>query len=295
MENRGAFSGFHPVNNLLFFAIVLAVAMTVRHPVYVGITLLSGIVALRIPPGGRGGGLLPMLLPMALLAALINPAFNHRGVTILFYLPSGNPVTLESILYGLGAAGMLSGVVVWFAFWCRMMTADKLVYLFGRVVPALSLVLSVTLRFVPLFVCRLRQARDAQQGLYPAEKGRLAPLRRGIRVFSALITWGMEQAIETADSMRARGYGLPGRRAYTLYRFDRRDRYMLAWLVFCGLFLAAGALAGAMQWEYYPVVTGTPLGGVSGLFPLCYLALCLTPPGAELWYERRWRQAHGDA
>ena len=30
-------------------------------------------------------------LPVLLLAALVNPAFNHAGVTILIYLPSGNP------------------------------------------------------------------------------------------------------------------------------------------------------------------------------------------------------------
>ena len=40
----------------------------------------------------------------ALLAAVVNPAFVHQGVTILTYLPSGNPLTLESILYGLAAA-----------------------------------------------------------------------------------------------------------------------------------------------------------------------------------------------
>ena len=37
------------------------------------------------------------LLPMLLLAAVVNPAFNHEGATLLTYLPSGNPLTLESM------------------------------------------------------------------------------------------------------------------------------------------------------------------------------------------------------
>ena len=51
---------------------------------------------------GPWQGSLRVALPVLLLAALVNPAFNHAGVTILIYLPSGNPLTLESILYGRG-------------------------------------------------------------------------------------------------------------------------------------------------------------------------------------------------
>ena len=83
--------------------------------------------------------------PWRLLAALVNPAFNHEGATILTYLPSGNPLTLESMLYGVAAAVMLASVVLWFSSYNEVMTSDKFVYLFGRVIPALSLVLSMAL------------------------------------------------------------------------------------------------------------------------------------------------------
>ncbi len=46
-----------------------------------------------------------------------------------------------------------------------------------------------------------------------------------------MVTWSLENAIETADSMRARGYGLPGRTSFSIYRFDSRDSSALAWLV----------------------------------------------------------------
>ncbi len=48
-----------------------------------------------------------------------------------------------------------------------------------------------------------------------------------------MITWSLENAIETADSMRSRGYGLPGRSAFSIYRMDSRDKLALMWLSFC--------------------------------------------------------------
>ena len=100
---------------------------------------------------------------MMLMAALINPAFNHEGITILTYLPSGNPLTLESVLYGIAAAMMLAAVITWFSCYTAVMTSDKFIYLFGRIIPALSLVLSMTLRFVPKFKVQLHVVSEAQR------------------------------------------------------------------------------------------------------------------------------------
>ena len=71
------------------------------------------------------------MLPLLLLTALINPAFNHEGQTILTYLSNGNPITLESIVYGVAAAAMLVAVICWFSCYNSVMTSDKFVYLFG--------------------------------------------------------------------------------------------------------------------------------------------------------------------
>ena len=70
---------------------------------------------------------------------------------MLFYLKDGNPVTLESILYGVGSGIMLACVVSWFSVFHAVMTSDKFMYLFGKVIPAFSLLLSMCLRFVPRF------------------------------------------------------------------------------------------------------------------------------------------------
>ena len=163
MRNRDTFSGYHPTINFLYFALVLLFSMCLMHPVYLAISL-TGALAYDIYLKGRKAVRFAAmgLLPMAAVAALVNPAFNHEGATILTYLPSGNPLTLESMLYGVAAAVMLASVVLWFSSYNEVMTSDKFVYLFGRVIPALSLVLSMALRFIPKFKAQMQTVSEAQ-------------------------------------------------------------------------------------------------------------------------------------
>ena len=261
MRNKDAFSGYHPTINFLYYALVLLFSMCLMHPVYLAISL-TGALAYDIYLKGRKAVRFAVmgLLPMAALAALLNPAFNHEGATILTYLPSGNPLTLESILYGLAAGAMLCAVVLWFVCFNAVITSDKFVYLFGRVIPALSLVLSMTLRFVPLFRRQLEVVRQAQFCIgRDASCGSVwQRVRRAVTIFSIMVTWSLESAIDTADSMRSRGYGQPGRTAFSIYRLDSRDRSLLLWLAFCGTYLLAAALSRGLFFQYYPMLLGAP-------------------------------------
>lgn len=79
--------------------------MFLVHPVSLIISLGASLAYAVYLNGGRAVRFsLLVMLPMMAVAALVNPAFNHEGATLLAYLPSGNPLTLESILYGLAAA-----------------------------------------------------------------------------------------------------------------------------------------------------------------------------------------------
>ena len=290
---RDTFSDCHPAVNFLYFALVLACSMTLMHPACLLISLAGACCYVTRLCGLRElGRSAHWLVPMALLAALVNPAFVHQGVTILTYLPSGNPLTLESILFGLASALLLAAVVLWFRCFGEVMTSDKFIYLFGRIIPALSLVLSMTLRFVPRFRRQFRTVAQAQRFMgRDTENGSL--LRRGrnaMKVFSILVTWSLESAIDTADSMRSRGYGQPGRTAFALYRLDDRDRSLLLWLGFCGLYLLSGVLSGGLYFQYYPLLLGAPAQPLTVSFFAVYLLLCLTPAGLSLAQRRRLRR-----
>lgn len=290
MQNKDAFSGYHPLVNFLFFALVLGATMVFMHPVSLCISL-AGALGYSIYLKGWKRGSLPVLLPMILMAAILNPAFNHEGMTILTYLPSGNPLTLESIAYGIAAGGMLAAVILWFSCYTEVMTSDKFVYLFGHILPALSLLLSMTLRFVPRFKAQFQVVREAQKcvGRDISNGSILSRVKHMVTIFSIMVTWALENAIETADSMKSRGYGLPGRTAFSVYRFQERDKIALLWMLFCGCYIGCGAFLGGLKWRYFPTIQGVALTPWTVSLHLVYLALCYTPVALDRREDWKWK------
>ena len=286
-----AFSRCHPAVNFCFFLAVLGLSMFLTHPVCQLISLTCGILyALRLDRRRSARLLLCGMLPLLLLAAALNPFFNHEGATILGYLPDGNPLTLEAILFGVSAAVMLVTVIVWFFCLNRILTSDKLMYLFGRILPALSLVFSMTLRFVPRFTAQLRRVGEAQRTLgRDLSRGSLLHrIRGGISVLSVMVTWALESAVVTADSMKSRGYGLRGRTAFSIYRMTRRDTVLLLCLLLTFVCVVLPAALDGLFWQYYPVVTGILSAPSAWTAYAGYTALCLMPLILDWLEEWRW-------
>ena len=285
------FSGYHPLINFTYFVIVIGLSMFYMHPVFLALSLI-GSVSYSIYLKGRKTVKVFLfgMLPVCLLAAAANPLFSHAGATMLFYLKDGNPVTLESIVYGLASGLMLAGVISWFSVFHEVMTSDKFVYLFGRVIPALSLVLSMALRFVPRFQVQARAVSQAQRcvGRDVSDGSLLQRLRNGVTILSILLTWCLENALETADSMKSRGYGLPGRTAFSIYRLDDRDQAALWWLGALGGYILSMWGAGGFACRYFPTFRLAPRDGwsLSGL--LAFGLLCLTPVIIDRREDRQW-------
>ena len=293
MASRDTFSSCHPTVNFLYFGLILLFTMCFEHPLMRFVSLAGALSYDLYLNGNKAAGFtLKYMVPMLLLTAIINPAFSHEGVTILWYFPNGNPLTLESILFGGSAALMLIAVVLWFACYNSVMTSDKFVYLFGRIIPALSLVLSMTLRFVPKFRAQIHSVSEAQRcvGRDIRNGSVVQRMKNGVTILSIMVTWTLENAIETADSMRSRGYGLPGRTAYSIYRFDERDRMALIWLAFCGVSIIGAWIAGGFYWRWYPSVKFTPFLPIVIFFHLVFFALCFTPLAMDLYADWHWKQ-----
>ena len=289
------FAKYHPLVNFLYFSLAIGFSMALNHPLAQGISLLCAILY-AVQTEGRKAVFfsLKWCLPMFLLAAFINPAFSHEGVTILLYFPSGNPLTLESLLYGFSAGLMLATILLWFKNFNRVMTSDKFIYLFGRIIPALSLVLSMTLRFIPKFKAQLSCVIDAQKtiGRDISQGGLLRRTRIAITVLSVMITWSLENAIETSDSMKSRGYGLKGRTAFSIYRMDDRDKTALAFLLFCGFYLIAGCICNAFGFLYFPRLRYVGINVQTLSFQFVYFSLCIMPVILNWAEERKWKAIH---
>ena len=286
--NKDAFSGFHPVVNFIFFLVALGVTMFIQQPVYLLISMISGCAYLLYLQGKKGflrqvGYLVPILVMMAIM----NPMFNHEGITVLLYLPNDNPVTLEAICFGLASAVMMGASIVWFNCCNTVFTSDKIIYLFGRVIPALSLMISMTLRFVPRFKNFLQSVLRTQQAMHKPENTK-EKLQQALAAFSATVSWAMEQSIVSADSMKSRGYGLFGRTAFSIYIFEKRDGVALMMLFLLCVGTVVPHLVGLMGWTYYPSMTGALLGPVQIMAYLSYGGMCNLPLIIDLMEDRKW-------
>ncbi|SCX17241.1 energy-coupling factor transport system permease protein [Ruminococcaceae bacterium P7] len=288
---RGGLQAIHPAVSLLYFTAVIVFAMFLMNPVCLTLSLLCS-AATAVVLNGRKTVLfaLKVILPLALLAIVINPFVNHRGVTVLGYLPWNNPLTLESILFGVASAVMLSSTVLWFSSFHTVMTSDKLVFLFGKTLPALGLMLSMSLRFVPKFNEELREVRNAQRLLFPEKSGLIPRIKSAVRVLSVMISRALEDSLETADSMKARGYGLKGRTAYSRYRMTGQDWFLLSVTIVLTAAIAGFCFCKTARFRYYPSVTQLKSAADTFIFYGTYAVLLLIPLILTVGEGIRWRK-----
>lgn len=225
---------------------------------------------------------------------------------MLTYLPWGNPLTLESILYGFVSAAVICSTALWFSSFNAVITSDKLIFLFGKISPALSLVLAMSLRFIPLFITRFKETMQAQRQMtrnakkqrdaspvpaFSKAKRTLAARFKAVSgVFSAMIGWSMENAIETSDSMKSRGYGLKGRTAFSLYRFHLGDAVALSTILFETAALCALLFGGQLKFRYFPSVKGDLTGVLPVIFYCIYTLLLLTPLIINISEGIKWKR-----
>lgn len=288
-----AFAKLHPAVNFIFYVFVIALSMFLMNPVCLLLSLICSLANALYISGKKAVKLsLLYLLPMIILVSVINPVVNHQGVTILTYFPWGNPLTLESVIYGFTASLMLSSVVLWFSSFNSVMTSDKLVCLFGKVIPSLSLVLSMVLRFVPKLSAQFREVRNAQKciGKDISDGSLISRMRNLVRIISVMISWSMENAVETADSMKSRGYGLKARTSYSLYKFSKTDFAMLITTILLGTAVTVSVISGSVEFYYFPMIKGDLTGIFAVVTYALYAVLMLIPLILNVKEEIGWKR-----
>lgn len=292
LKKRDAFSKYHPVVNLAFFGFTIAFSMFFMHPVCLLISFAGALsYYIRLYPDFSFRTITHFILPVMLLPMIINPVFNHQGNIFLCYLPGGNPLTLESVFYGFASACMLISCVLWFACLSKVFTSDKFVYLFGCVLPALALLLSMTLRFIPQFKKHFDEVRDAQRGLNcDVYNGSVIKRFKNTTVcFSAVVTRALENSIDISDSMKARGYGTHKRSAFSVYVFTARDKTALSYILLCSLSLFTAGLSDSFKWRYFPSIRGTLYEPVTVFFQFIYLCFVFLPSILDIYEEKKWK------
>ena len=284
------FERCHPAVNLIYFSAVVAAMITFQHPVFLAVSFLCAF-AYSIKRGGWKTLMFNLcLLPLIAAFALYYSSYTHFGMTVLQQNFVGNNMTLESLVYGIVLGVCVAGVCIWFSCVYSVFTTDKVVYLFGKVSPRLSLFLAILLRMVPRIKKEAKRINMAQQGIGKGvnQGSFFARLHNGIRIFSMLITWTIDSLTIASESMRSRGSNLRGRKAFSIYRFDNRDRIFVIGLFLCLTLTMMAVLLGQTDMVYDPKIIWTD---VSPVLCIGYAVLCLIPLGLEIWTEYRFQKA----
>ncbi len=280
------FDKLNPLAITIYIFLVAGIAMFSMNPILLVISLLGVLAYYFVRNGSKDGKRHLFLFLLFVILTLINPLISHNGVTVLFVV-NNNPITLEALIYGMFAAIMIVAIFYWFSIFSQIMTSEKLLYIFGAFSPKLALILSMTLRYVPMFTRQVKKVNTTQKalGMYK-EDNIIDSIKGGIRIFSIMVTWALENGIITADSMTARGYGIGKRSQFSIFRFCPKD---ICFLVI-SIILFCLTLFGLQQshFSYYPSfliskITGRGLLGYISYALLVFLPIIVEGKGALQW------------
>lgn len=285
IEVGKGFSSLHPGISFTYFVILILLPMIFRHPQYLGSILLFALLLnIFLDRGKALRKNSRFYLFMAAIISVFNPLFSQRGATILFYL-GYRPVTLESTVFGILLALSLLSILIIFLAYNQVITPDRFLLLFSSAAPKTAFIITVTLRFIPLIKERLQEIMFVQEamGAFSLEKTKRQKAREAVEVLSILVTWSLEASLQTAASMRSRGYESGKRSSALVYPGEKRD---LLWLLII-LVTGGGALLGGFwgygQLKVYPQLSAiTPLGDWPFIFLLFFLFIPVYMEGREL-------------
>lgn len=308
------FSRYHPVVNLIFYLLVLGTTMFQMSVGLVFISLFSAVVYYFMLKKTEELKYCAVVVGIIIVSAIINPLFSHKGGTLLFYLFTGNPVTLESIIYGLISAIIIGAMLLWFSTFNQVMGVERILGAIGKVLPNVSLLITMIMRFIPQYtrhqrkvsmvnkvnkrnygekINLLNREKTEKENVIEACKKQkkkngidkiIDSIKEGSRTFSITTTWALENSIYTADSMKARGFGTGRRTNYSNYKFQKRDYLLMGWLVILWLVVVFSLEREKVYTYYYPFIQVKN----NVVVYLIYGLLCLTPVLINVKEEIRW-------
>ena len=240
----------------------LTIVMTSVNPVYRAFVVLAAlnlIVAAGRPGVSRRPLALSLLIAVA-LATAFNTVLGHSGTHVLARIPDalpviGGPLTVEGFAYGVGVGLGLAAAVLAVAPLSLCIEPDQLVAALPRALSRSGAALGAALNLVPAIARSVTAIGEAQR-----LRGIPAGLRGARSILIPATLTALEDSLQLAESMEARGYGSGPRTAYAQSNWHPFD--VLVVVVSAGVaatFVVAHALGGIPDWYPYPALTAPPV------------------------------------
>ncbi|WP_226376937.1 energy-coupling factor transporter transmembrane component T [Oceanobacillus halotolerans] len=285
------FRSFHPFVLLVYYVFVITSLMLYQHPFFLltAVFLLIGFNYL-LDKGEQLKKWGWMIVIMCTFILILTPLFNRRGNHIEFYL-FNNPIMLEAMIQGVVIALTLIGIIMIFVTFNMVITADKFLFLFSKWLPKWALLTMLAMRFVPLLKRRLQDIEQVQQskGMSIKHGSIRQRARNGMLLMQILLTFSLEEAIQTADSMAARGYGLQKRSKYQAYAMQKRDTFALSFISVATVIIIFGWWLGDGVLMLLPILEPLWLYGREWFYFTIWLLLIGFPIWAEGKEVMKWK------
>ncbi len=281
---------YHPAVAFLPLAAAICFSMLSFHPVYAAISLfcslslalkLNGIKAVRLS--------MKFCLPIFIFTVLINTVFNKNGTTVLFNI-GDSPVIFEGLVYGLCSAAALCSVFLWFSCYSAVIDSEKFLFLSSRFSPTGALLVSMTLGQVSQMTKKLKEISDAQLGIYGEEHKKIAvKFHLAMLKVTVLLSWSLEDSVQTAASMHSRGYGTGEMTKMNPYIFGKKDAELLVVSIFLICIYFVSVIKSGISYRFYPVLETVRFDSVSVFGYFAYFAMLSLPLFVELKEAFQWR------
>ncbi len=288
---RLGFCSYHPIAQLICLAAIFAVSFLSMSPIAIFVSLaFSFLYLLRYCGRAELTRILRLGAPLAVIVTILNPLLNQRGnVVLVTWL--NRVITLEAVLYGLVSGLMLLCVMLWFSVFTSLLPGEKLRTLLGGGLSMTALVLTMTLRLVPMLIRRQQEISETLSLLTPPitkPQGIAARAKRFAHTITVLIASSLEESLDTARSMQARGYGVARRTQYRNERFTLRDTVVSS---VAGILLAVSIaiyIKAGLSFSFFPVMSTVTVAGWQGVYYILLLLLSALPLICDGWEVLRW-------
>ncbi len=182
-------------------------------------------------------------------------------------------------------------VLLLFISFNHILNGNKFLFIFSKFLPRTAFLTMLAVRFVPLLKKRLDEITDVQRikGLTIASGTLKQRCKDGMTLIQILLTWSLEEAIETADSMKTRGYGIGMRSPYIPYKLTCRDQVWLLLLVCLLIICLVGGALGYGRIDIYPDLGSLQLTWLDGLLLINTIIILSFPLLVEGREQLRWR------
>lgn len=281
---------YHPVFRLLLIFTILLITMFCQSVSGAVISFVGAAAAVLMTKDIKGAAKdIAFSFCLLALMTITNPLFSHRGKTPLFFI-NDLPYTLESLVYGADLGISLVAMIMWFSVLNRLVSKSDMLYMFGKFAPKTALTISMVMGYIPKIKLKLTEISRAQKGsgIFTSES-KADRICFGGTIFAAVTAWSTESSAETAQAMRARGYGYSRRSSAQARRFRPTD---IATIAVTALLLATslfGYANGGGKFSFYPAVTFPESDIYTYLFYAALAVLAFLPAFLIAKEKLKWK------